>query len=102
MSDINTIDRSSKKFDKQHSIKTMEILDLTGDGGNNAVITMTGRTAVRTGLQETTQQEIRKATEASPWSNDNLGRAYVEKSLRTSTNRDPAAELRLFVDNLAK
>lgn len=100
MADPNKIFRRAIP-EKQFAIKTTEILNFGVEGGNPAVV-LIGRRIINNDSESSEAKELKNASRNSPWTDDSLGKEFSNKSLKTTTSKDPVVALQDFVNALSR
>lgn len=98
MADKNSI-RTIKDAVVSNRITTMEILDLT-DGQTDVTVIMKNKRQVTQPESQAEARQLLQRAKKSPWRDDRLGKEFANKSLQTRKLKNPADELKSFVDSI--
>lgn len=99
MADINRISRRVIP-EKQFAINTTKLLDFGASG--SASVMLIGRRTVSNNSESSEAKELKDYARRSPWTDDSSGSNFANKSLSTTTSKDPVKALQDFVNALSK
>lgn len=99
MADTNRLQKRARSQEKQFSVKTAEVLDLTERGAASVVFIAKRR--INNDTSQSEAQELKKSARNSPWTDDKKGQVFANKSTQKSTD-DPMKQLKDFIGALSR